>query len=222
MAPSEPETPSDKPAARGGRAVYLERRRATTRAAILLAGRHVFAGASYVEARIEDIIRTAGVSRATFYAHFESKFELACAIYDEIVPQTAALFARLPELEPADPPAVRQWLADFVGIHLEHRYVTPLIAQLQLFESGFRERILRDTEALIDIAGGTERTGFARAMGLGEAARWQRMRVRLLFNRIATACAEIARGELLREEADICLDLVGEEILGFLRDGGSE
>ncbi|WP_375194186.1 TetR/AcrR family transcriptional regulator [Sphingobium sp.] len=200
----------------GGRAAYLERRRAATRAAILSAARQVFAEASYGDARIDDIIGGAGVSRATFYAHFESKFELACAIYDEIAPQTAALFARLPALTRGDRAGIRQWLDDFVGIHLEHRNVTSLIAQLQLFERRFRARILSDAEALIDLAAAGKGTGFAQAKGPEDAARRQRARVRLLFNRVAILCAEVARGELSRADADISLELVSEEIAQFL------
>jgi AcrR family transcriptional regulator len=205
---------SDEVAPRGigGRAAYLERRRAATRNAILLAARRVFADASYADAKIDDIIGAAGVSRATFYSHFESKLELACAIYEEIVPQTRALFARLPGLAGGDRAAVRAWLDAFVGSHLEHRYVT--IAQLQLFESQFRARILRDTEVLIDLVAASGAGGFAAA---ASDAR-QRVRVRLLFNRVANVCAEVARGEFEGEAAEICLDLVGEEILGFFNE----
>ena len=197
-----------------GRAAYLERRRAATRAAILVAARRVFADASYVDAKIDDIIGAAAISRATFYSHFESKLELACAIYEETVPQTRALFARLPGLAGQDLAAVREWLGEFVGIYLEHRYVTPLIAQLQLFESGFRARILRDTEGLIDLVAASGVPGLARAA----TDTRQRIRTRLLFNQVAGVCAEVARGEFAGEEADICLDLVGEEILRFLKE----
>lgn len=212
------EQPDNVATPRGGaRAAYLERRRAATRAAILFAARTVFADASYVDAKIEDIIRAAGVSRATFYAHFDSKLELAVAIYDEIVPQTTALFARLPAVATHDARAVRQWLDDFVGLYLEHRYVTPLIAQLQLFEKGFRARILRDSEELIDLLGESGIAGFRQAMGADDAARRQRMRMRLLFNRVAASCSEIAWEEMSATDADLCLDLVGAEILHYLQ-----
>ena len=199
------------PRSSAGRAAYLERRRAATRNGILLAARRVFADASYVDAKIDDIIGAAGVSRATFYSHFESKLELACAIYEETVPETRALFARLPDLAGGDLAAVREWLDGFVAIHLEHRYVTPLIAQLQLFESGFRARILRDTEALIDLVAASGVSVFARAA----QDKRQRVKVRLLFNRVANLCAEVARGEFEGEAREISLDLAGEEILRF-------
>ena len=94
--------------------------------------------------------------------------------------------------------------------------MTSLIAQLQLFERRFRARILSDAEALIDLAAAGKGTGFAEATGPDDAARRQRARVRLLFNRVAMLCAEVARGELSREDAGISLELVSEEIAQFL------
>ena len=204
-----------------GRAAYLERRRIATRAAILMAARRIFADASYADAKIDDIIRAAGVSRATFYSYFASKLELACAIYDEIAPETAALFARLPGQLRQGKGAVRQWLTDFIGMHLEHRYVTPLIAQLQLFESRFRARILKDTEALIDLVAKSGDPAFARVVGEGDEARRQRMRVRLLFNQAAGVCAGIARGEMPGADADICLDIISSDMLDLWNEGRS-
>ena len=200
------------------RAAYLQRRREKTRSAILLAAREVFASANYLEARVEDIFRKAGVSRATFYTHFASKLELALAIYDEIAPQTAALFDRLPALAPQGLAAVRSWLLAFVDIHVEHRYVTPLIAQLQLFETDFRRRILSDAEHLIDRLGAGGSPAFLRAQGADAAARRQRMRARLLMNRVAAVCAEVARNEITGEEAELCMDLVAAELLEFMQN----
>ncbi|MCP1470423.1 AcrR family transcriptional regulator [Sphingobium sp. OAS761] len=200
-----------------GRAAYLRRRRDATRTMILVAARHVFARANYLQAKIEDIIRQAGVSRATFYDHFGSKLDLAFAIYDEIAPQNAALFARLPGLvDSGDPAAMRSWLDDFVGMYVEHRYVTPLIAQLQLFESGFRSRILEDTEALMDALAAGGVSGFAPATRAGDPVPRARTHGRLLLNRVAAVCGDIARGEQ-PAEANTSLDIIGTELLAYLR-----
>lgn len=199
------------------RAAYLQRRREKTRSAILLAAREVFASANYLEARVEDIFRRAGVSRATFYMHFASKLELALAIYDEIAPQTGKLFDQLPEAACQGLEAVKGWLHAFIDMHVEHRYVTPLIAQLQLFEKDFRRRILNDAEQLIDRLGAAGSPAFLRAQGQDSVARRQRMRARLLMNRVAAVCAEIARQEITGEEVDLCLDLVAAELLEFMQ-----
>jgi len=200
------------------RAVYLQRRRDKTRAAILLAAREVFAQANYLDARVEDIFRRAGVSRATFYMHFASKLELAHAIYDEIAPQTVELFDRLPALASQGLEAIKDWMRAFIDMHVEHRYVTPLLAQLQLFESDFRQRILHDAEHLIDRLGDAGSGAFLRARGPDEAARRQRMRARLLMNRVAAVSAEIAREEMTGEQAELCLELVAQELLEFMRE----
>jgi AcrR family transcriptional regulator len=210
------EPPVDPPPALSPRRVAsIERRRGATRALILQAARLIFASANYAEAKIDDIIRTAGVSRATFYAHFTSKAELAGAIYEAIVPQTTALFVRFPAL--SDPAEVHAWLDDFVSLHLEHRYVTPLIAQLQLFETGFRKRVLRDTDALMEITLSAARPEVPADEPASAEGRSRRIALRLLFNRVAAACAEIARGEYGAEDARICLELLADEILSFLR-----
>jgi Transcriptional regulator len=201
-----------------GRAAYLQRRRDATRASILQAGRKVFASANYLQAKIEDIIKVAHVSRATFYSYFSTKLDLAYAIYDEIAPQTATLFARLPSLTGKDAVAMRGWLLEFVGLYVEHRYVTPLIAQLQLFEESFRERMVDDGDALIALVGEAGVPSFARALGNDEDAARQRVRARLLFNRVAMVCGQIARGEIAAEHADLWLDLVGEEMRAFLEE----
>lgn len=132
-----------------GRQAYLAQKRMTTRTAILRAAREVFARSSYLDAPIDEIILAAGVSRATFYAHFASKLELAYAIYEEIVPQTNSLFAALSDAASGGIPTIRTWLRSFVDLRVEHRYVTPLLAQLQLFETTFRQRVLRDTDQII-------------------------------------------------------------------------
>lgn len=205
-----------KAALSSGRAAYLERKRDATRAAILLAARDIFAVANYADAKVEDIFRRAGVSRATFYSHFTSKLELAYAIYDEIAPQTTALFLSLPARAESGTNGIRLWLDAFIALHVAHRYVTPLIAQLQLFESEFRRRILRDAEALIDHLGDAGNASFRYACGHDKMALRHRVRARLLLNRVAAVCAEIARGEISGRDAEVYLDFIEAELRAFM------
>jgi AcrR family transcriptional regulator len=60
-------TPTD------GRAVRALRQRARTRARILAAATDIFARVGFGAAAVADILTEAGVSRGTFYTHFESK-----------------------------------------------------------------------------------------------------------------------------------------------------
>ena len=58
---------------------------------------------------VDDVVRAAGVSKPTLYAHFGSKAELVAAVLER------RHAARIAELEPLEggPLAVFGWLADF-------------------------------------------------------------------------------------------------------------
>ena len=71
----------DSQARRDSRRRTALARRARTRTALLTAARAVFADQGWVETRIEDVARVAGVSPATTYNHFSSKHALIGAAY---------------------------------------------------------------------------------------------------------------------------------------------
>lgn len=56
-----------------------------TRAEILSATERLLFSAPLHEITVEGLLREAGVSRATFYAHFESKFDAAAALMDRVM-----------------------------------------------------------------------------------------------------------------------------------------
>ena len=194
-----------------GRLAYLANKRKATRAALLNAAREVFARSGYVHAKIDDIILTASVSRATFYAHFESKLELAYAIYNDIAPQTNALFDALPKAAKGGLCSVVAWLRLFTDLHVEHRYVTPLLAQLQLFEPAFRARVLRDADEIITRLGVLD----AKEVPTDPDLLGQWIEARLVLNQAAAVCAQIARGELPSNQAEITLAVTGRNLLRF-------
>lgn len=75
---------TDPPAAGGSpRPAPKSRRGIRTRAALVAAARQVFESDGFVDARISDIARTAGVASGSFYTHFDSKEE----IFSEVVAQ---------------------------------------------------------------------------------------------------------------------------------------
>lgn len=59
-------------------------RRASTRAALLAAGRELFAEKGFAGAGREEIVERAGVTRGAMYHHFESKEALFQAVYEEV------------------------------------------------------------------------------------------------------------------------------------------
>ena len=69
-------------------------RRATTRAALLAAGRALFAAKGYAGAGREEIVERAGVTRGAMYHHFASKEDLFRAVYEEVEVEVLEQVAR--------------------------------------------------------------------------------------------------------------------------------
>jgi AcrR family transcriptional regulator len=69
-----------------------------TRAALIAAGRGLFADRGYGAVGTEEIVRRAGVTRGALYHHFEGKRDLFRACYEQI---EAELAQRLAEVAPA-------------------------------------------------------------------------------------------------------------------------
>ena len=180
---------------------------------ILDAAADIFASTPYVYATIDDLIRAAKISRATFYDHFESKFALATAIYDGIAADWIGHFDRLAELDPTHEDDLRQWIAALAQLYVAHGYVTPLVEQLAIFEQSFRTRLDHDRDALIDRLAQTGLPGFAAATGTDCAARLQRARLRLLLNRLDQVCGMLTRpGGIPSDDGDAYISLLAEEL----------
>jgi AcrR family transcriptional regulator len=64
------------------RALSAAARKKEQRRALLVAATAVFAKRGYVEASVEDIVREAGVSRRTYYEHFDDLADALAAVHD--------------------------------------------------------------------------------------------------------------------------------------------
>lgn len=203
-----------------GRSAQQEAQRRRNRAAIVAAAAGVFARKPYAHATIDELIAAAGISRATFYVHFESKLALAFEIYEGIVGDWLAHFDRLAAQDLADADGLARWVLDLVRLYLDHGYVTPLVEQLAVFEAAFRQRLAADRDRLIDRLAEAGLPGCMLAMGTRPEATMQRARLRLMLQRLDQLCGTLARGEAgYRAEADACVAAMAEE-LGARLDPG--
>jgi AcrR family transcriptional regulator len=69
-------------------------RRATTRAALIAAGRELFARKGFAGAGREEIVERAGVTRGAMYHHFDSKEALFQAVYETVEADVLAQVVR--------------------------------------------------------------------------------------------------------------------------------
>jgi AcrR family transcriptional regulator len=109
-------------APRGRHAPPLEVRQDRQRARLFAAAAAVFARAGYVDATAEAIARQAGMSKATFYEHFDNKEDCIVALFDAAIGVLAEAMTAAGEAHVSSDPGTRvhatvqaflQALADF-------------------------------------------------------------------------------------------------------------
>ncbi len=202
----------------GGRNGFQQQRKEQTRAAILAGAATVFTATPYVFATIDDLIAAAGVSRATFYSHFDSKLSLALAIYDSIENDWQGLYNELTRMTRPGQAGLEDWLRRLAHLYVEHGFVTSLVIQLATFEPGFRQRLRDDGDRLIDMLGAAGVGGFRNALS-GET---DRVRARLMLTRLDQICSELAIGNSLSaEERSLYLSIGAEDLLRFMGAAGA-
>jgi AcrR family transcriptional regulator len=108
--------PSDRPLRRQGEA---------TRAKLLDAALPALNAKGIHATRVDDVVRSAGVSHGTFYLYFANKEELVLALAERTADETAELVAALPVVTPdaEGKAALRAWLAEYLDFHRRHAIV---------------------------------------------------------------------------------------------------
>ncbi|MGY1806183.1 TetR/AcrR family transcriptional regulator [Blastococcus sp. SYSU D00669] len=96
--------------ARRPRLTVRDEYKALTRQRLVDAAFEEFADKGYAQCTVEDIARRAGTSRATFYAHFAGKLELADGMWEVTRRPLVALYRDLARTEVRDAAALEAWL----------------------------------------------------------------------------------------------------------------
>jgi AcrR family transcriptional regulator len=100
-------TPTPTPSPRRN---LREEQKNLTHRRLLEAAVTVFAEKSFLDARMEDIAQTAGVTRATVYAHFPGKAEIVDALVERVYGVMEEAYADLTALDRWTRAGIRTWL----------------------------------------------------------------------------------------------------------------
>jgi AcrR family transcriptional regulator len=166
------------------------------------AARRVFAERGYGSTTVDDIVKAAGASRATFYLHFSSKAEVMAAIADSFMPQTAEYWRNL-DRSLGSREDLRRWLEQAIDWWAEYRDILPA-----LHEAGAGDR---------DIAGkqyaGLRRLTeeltryFAAARGAKKRVE-ARLRIELLLSQLDDFCMKWIVQKTIQADRETVLDLL--------------
>lgn len=140
-----------------------EGRAQETRTAIMLAARDVLLEQGYAAARVEDIIVRAGVSRPTFYRHFNDKFDVARAYHSMSRGVTMEPWTLIASRDFNDRAEVRRWLEAIAESFEERRNELVVWSEMSTVEQDYVHRVPRQTPQVIEALAGTI-PAFARAL----------------------------------------------------------
>lgn len=199
---------------RGGRNRLQESLRQQSRKAILDAAHALLFERPYLLVSTDDIIRKAGVSRATFYAHFESKMAIAWAVFDGVSGEWLALFDELSDGDACDPARLEAWLRRLIAVVASHGFISTMFRQLDIIDDGSHRRSDALRNELVDRLG-QRLDAFSATAGDGREARRARVLAFNLLQQIDHLCAQVA---LKRPsvDADIQIEVMAEEMARFL------
>ncbi|WP_084713512.1 TetR/AcrR family transcriptional regulator [Streptacidiphilus rugosus] len=132
---------------RGGslRSEYRE----LTRKRLLDAVREVLEETDYAAATVDEIVRRAGTSRATFYIHFRSKAEAAAALLDRVTPSDRGIYATLPKAL-TSPASLRRWLAASLAWYESHARLLAALNEAMAVEGTVARGRSAAVERLVD------------------------------------------------------------------------
>lgn len=192
-----------------GRTRRARQRRQATHVALLEAARVAFAGQGYAAVSPDHIAQVAGVSRATFYQHFESKADAFAALFDDVLGRLDAAVLGV-ELGPDEDPPELQLTGNLLRV-LDILLEQPELTRLLLHEAvGNEDALDGRVEAFFDGVLDMIR----RSLVLGEAAGLVR---RLPVDLTATAILGSIKELLARRLPPDALDLGEEERMGIAR-----
>ncbi len=106
-----------------------------SRQRILAAAEQAFTRNSYNATPVDMIISIAGISRATFYKHFTSKFDLAKGLIASFMPRLEAVFDTLPAAPTV--PEAEGFIYRLLRLYEENRQSTTLFSEVGGSEPDF-------------------------------------------------------------------------------------
>jgi AcrR family transcriptional regulator len=199
-----------------GRTELQQRQKQSSREKLLAAAYDAFAESSYAGAAVDDIVKRAGVNRSTFYRHFDSKFAMTKALFDQFWPQ---LFAQYDAFQPSDPLTdgdIDRWIESLVGFYRASGPFFAIIVQIASLEpEGMRwEETIRQ-EVIRTL--GKRFPAFARASA-ADASADARLRVRMLMIQFEFCVFDLA----FKPDTDraAIVAFLGEQFRDFLGRAG--
>jgi len=122
-----------------------------TRKKLLAAARATFERFSYSNSSVEMIADAAGVSRTTFYRHFDGKLPIAIALFDVMRPQLQGQWKELLQVKNPSLPEVLEWITRHVQLVEDNRRFLIVLHELEGLEKDLQPHIFAYEQELLKL-----------------------------------------------------------------------
>jgi AcrR family transcriptional regulator len=116
---------------------FARAQREENRRRLLAAARRVFERSGYLAPSVDDIAQEAGVSRQTFYRHFDGKLGVAMEYFETQREVSHALWGRLKAAQVRDPVAVEAWIGSILDHYCNARNTLRTFVEMGVVEPSF-------------------------------------------------------------------------------------
>lgn len=164
-----------------------------SRRRLIEAAERVFNRFGYIEPTVDDIAQEAGVSRQTFYRHFDGKLAIAMDYFEHHNAVSTPLWLKIAEQDYTNPVIVSRWITMLFDHAEQHRRSMRAFVEMAAVEPAFIDRVKQLVPMIIDRLGDTIPV-FAAARGRTLAARRQWIDSWLYFYHLREQCSMNATG----------------------------
>jgi AcrR family transcriptional regulator len=172
---------------------FARQQKEESRRRLIEAAEHVFNRAGYIAPSVDDIAQEAGVSRQTFYRHYDGKLAIAMEFFERHNDVSLPLWLKIGDIDYTDPAVVTAWITELFDFNEARRLSLRAFVEMGVSEPKFLDRVKALTPFIIDRLG-EKIPALAATRGDDPAARRRRVDAWLFFYHLREQCSMNATG----------------------------
>lgn len=173
-----------------------------SRRRLVEAAERVFSRAGYIATSVDDIAQEAGVSRQTFYRHYDGKLAIAMEYFERQNDISLPLWLRIGDQDFTDPAVVIAWITMLFDFNEAKRLSLRTFVEMGTVEPQFIDRVKELIPGIIQQLG-DKIPAFAAARGKGPTARRRWVNAWLFFYHLREQCSMNATGFMATDRTHV-------------------
>src|SRR6201994_413865 len=148
---------------------FARQQKEESRRRLIEAAERVVNCARYIAPSGDDIAQEAGVSRQTFYRHYDGKLAIAMEYFERQNDVSLPLWLKIGDLDYTDPAVVIAWITELFDFNEARRLSLRTFVEMGISEAAFVDRIKELIPFIVETLG-DRIPAFAAARGKGPTA----------------------------------------------------